>query len=153
MDILWISVWFSTKFTEQRLFGWMDILNQLMEKGSEVIFFLSIGCMQVYVRCRVNYWEFWFSAFLIWLKWPSYPHLPSPSDCLIHCFSGICFQWDFRSSPWFSIHYNSIEFLSKKNSSVIFPGISMHKVRCYLKLGSFNEIMGHVLVWLRSEMF
>lgn len=47
---------------------------------------------------------------------------------------------------------NGIAFFPKKNYSPSFLSISMHKVRCYLKLHSFDEIR-HVLVWLKSDLF
>lgn len=130
--------------------GYFELANG--KKVLRLFFLFSTSCMQVCVRYKVKYWELWLSTFLIQIKHPPDPHRPH-QIVLITAFQACVFNETLDSVHGFLWTINGITFFSKKNSSAIFLGILMHKVRCYLKLDSFNEMKRHVLVWLRSDLF
>jgi hypothetical protein len=110
-------------------------------------FYSSISCTWDYVRWRVSYREFCFLSFLGWIKQPSYSTHP------IQLFYSPLFRHKFLM--WlqiilygFLLTIMVLNFFSNKKPSAIFSGTSVYKVR----LHSFNEMMRHVLVWLRNDL-
>lgn len=117
-----------------------------MEKGSEVIFFFLInelhaGLCEIYSQLL----RILFSTFLILIR-----HYPTTANPPIRLSYSPLFRHGFNvtSDPLhgFSIDSTGNDSFSKKISSASLLSISMHKVRCYLKLDGFNEMIRHVLV-------